>query len=131
MYAQRNNETRSCNYCCSGKEISITYSDCVFVASGIQHAMRMRLIVICRLPGSTTFFHNISWILEKKIMNKKCVLIFSTTLSDTFLILRRTDRDMIKNVLWSSRSKYPLFLSGFNETFIFSTNFRKILRDQI
>jgi len=29
----------------------------VFVALGIQHAMRMRLIVICGLFGSTTFFH--------------------------------------------------------------------------
>ena len=27
------------------------------VALGIQHAMRMRHIVICGLPRSTTFFH--------------------------------------------------------------------------
>jgi hypothetical protein len=31
-----------------------------------------------------------------------CVLIFSTILSETFLILRRTERDVIKNVYWSS-----------------------------
>ena len=41
----------------SGKAVSITYSDCVFVALGIQHAIRMRLIVICALSGSTMFFH--------------------------------------------------------------------------
>jgi hypothetical protein len=43
-----------------GKKISITYSECVFVALVIQHAMRMRLIIICGLSGSTIFFHIIS-----------------------------------------------------------------------
>jgi len=37
--------------------MSITYSDYLFVALGIQHAKRMRHIVICGLPHSTTFFH--------------------------------------------------------------------------
>jgi len=30
------------------------------------------------------------------------VVIFSKTLSETFLILRRTERDVIKNIHWSS-----------------------------
>jgi hypothetical protein len=46
-----------CNHCCCGKAISIAYSECVLVALGIQHAMRMRPIVICGLSGSTLFFH--------------------------------------------------------------------------
>ena len=42
------------------KQLSITQSVCVFVALAIQHAMRMRLIVICGLPRSTIFFRIIS-----------------------------------------------------------------------
>ena len=39
------------------KQVSITYSGCVYVALGIQHAVRMCHIVICTVPGSTIFFH--------------------------------------------------------------------------
>jgi len=39
---KRNIEVRSCNNCCSGKSISITYSECLSVALVIQHALRFR-----------------------------------------------------------------------------------------
>jgi hypothetical protein len=52
---------------------------------------------------------------RKVIENKTRVLIFFTNLPKIFLILRITERDMIKNVHWAS-CKLPLLLSYFNET---------------
>jgi hypothetical protein len=40
----------------SGNAISITQFECVFVALGIQDAMRMYDVVICGLLRSTIFF---------------------------------------------------------------------------
>jgi hypothetical protein len=116
----------SCNHCCSGKAVSITYYECVFVASGIQHAMRMRHIVICGLSDCTIFFHIISWtprFSEKKVIEyKMCDLFPLQLLSETFLIT-----DEFSKILWSVCIvlKYLLFLSDFNETWNFWINFRK------
>ena len=59
-YLQRNFEARSCNHCGSGKAISITCSERVLVALGIQHAIMLRHIAICGRPGSTKCLHIIS-----------------------------------------------------------------------
>jgi hypothetical protein len=42
------------------KTIIITYSECMIMALGSQHAMRVRHIVICGLSSSTVFSYNIS-----------------------------------------------------------------------
>jgi len=74
----------------------------VSVALGIQHALHMHHIVICYLPGYTIFFHIVSQPArffggEKKLSNIKFVFWFSLQLlSETFVILRRTERDIIK-----------------------------------
>ena len=65
---------------------------------------------------------------EKKSLNTKCLFWFSLHLFLTFLSLRSTERE---REIWSKmyislHVQYPLFLSDFNETWIFSTDFRNI-----
>ena len=42
----RNIEARTCNHCCCGLAINATYSECMFVALFIQHAMCMCHIIL-------------------------------------------------------------------------------------
>jgi hypothetical protein len=91
------------NHCCSIKQC-VTYSECVSVALVIQHAMRVRYIVVCGLSGCTVFFPHyliIDTIFEEKnLLDTKCVFWFSLQLlSETFLSLRSIKRDMIKKCL--------------------------------
>jgi hypothetical protein len=75
-YILCNIEERSCNHCRSGKAISITYSECMFVALGIQYAMRMWPV-----PLNYIFPHyllNGTIFRIKVTKHKMCVLIFST-----------------------------------------------------
>jgi len=72
-----------------------------------------------------------STILEKKLLSIKCVFrFFSHLWSEKVIILRRTGRDVVKTYI-DVHVKYPLFLSNFNETWIFSTDFRKIPKYKI
>jgi hypothetical protein len=72
MYVLCNTETRSCNHRCSGKAMSITYSERVFVTLVIQHKMPMRYIFPHYLINDKIF--------KKKVFeNKMRDLIFSTT----------------------------------------------------
>ena len=110
----------SCNHYCSGHAISITEYEGDLVALVIQHAMRMRHIVICGLSGSTILSHTAyDFRREKKLLKMRCVFRFSLYFfCKIFLILRRSGRDIIINVLYRSSCEVPIFLSDCNETSI-------------
>ena len=106
MYVQRNTETRSRYHFCGRRPITFKYSECVFVALVIQHATRMRRIthLWCAqaVPGFSTLSHKRHDFREKVTEHKMCVLRFSIIVCEAFLILRRIERDMIKNICSSS-----------------------------
>ena len=92
--------------------------------------MRMRSVIlpsaVCHVVHDfSTLSHKQHDFRKKRVIETKmCVLILSITSSEIFIILKINERDMIKNVYWSS-CKYPLLFSDFNGTWIFSIGFRK------
>jgi hypothetical protein len=86
----------SCSHWCSGKAIRITEHVCVCVllALGIQHEMRMRNIVFCGLPRSTTCPYYLKWHeFRNKLLNIICVFWLSLQLlSETFFFLENWAR---------------------------------------
>jgi hypothetical protein len=95
-----NTEARSSNHCCRVKAVSILG---VSVASDIRNATRMRHVSLSflarpALPHSYALSHK-GTIFGAGALNTECVLRFYLQiLSETFLILRRIQRDIITNV---------------------------------
>jgi hypothetical protein len=104
---KQNIKARSRNHCCSGKAVSITYSEIVCLALFFQHAKRMRHFILSSEACLSVLY--ISILSQKQcefrgkfIEHKMCVFILSATLFEIFLILRRVQRDIIINVHRSS-----------------------------
>jgi hypothetical protein len=115
-----NTEARPCNHWWSGKAISVTYSECVFVALSIQHAMRMRNIILPSVACLALPYFSTSRFSRKSYSTSNMYFDISLKFSsETFLILWRNERFLIK---------YLSFLPDFNESWLFSTNIRKNTR---
>ena len=75
----RYTEGHSLEHCCGVRAISITYSECIFVTSIIQHAKRMRGIMSSVAPLSLLCFSSLSHKrrhFRKQLENIKCVFGF-------------------------------------------------------
>jgi hypothetical protein len=98
-------EAHSRYHSCRGNPVTITHSQCVSVALGIQHAVRMRRIVLSSvvppaLPHCSTLSHK-RHDFRKNVIYEYNKIFFSVQLSDIFLILRRINRDIVVNVRYS------------------------------
>ena len=95
-------ETLSCNHYCSGKVISVTCSECVFVAEVSSKKCACAIFPSVACPAIQYFskFLINGTTLEQKLLKIVCVFWFYLQLlSETFLILRRNEWDMKKCVL--------------------------------
>ena len=78
---RRNMGACSRNHCCRGKEISITYFECVSVASVIRHAKRMCHITLSfmacpPLPHVSTLSHKLHDFGENVTETNVCIFVF-------------------------------------------------------
>jgi hypothetical protein len=107
----------------------------VSVAPFIQHAKRMRHItlsfVVCpSVSHVSALSHKRQDFRENVNESNRGDFVFSTTLSEIFLILRRIETDIITNVHKSTCTVH-LSLSDFSETRNFVIYFRKMLKYRI
>ena len=127
-------DVRSRNQCRSGKATSNKYNECIcilalFSRDAIRISRIMSAVVRPSLQYVSTLSHKRNVFFwgggGRKLLNIKYVFWFCLQLlPETYLILRRTARDMIINLHRFSR-KYPLFLWNFNESLNFVDIFSK------
>jgi len=122
-------QTLSGKHCCSGTAISVIHPECVFAALGFHREMCMCHNIVCGLPGSTIFFHIFSLTArfsKNVLLDMKCAFWFSLRLSTIFLVIRRTERNMIKDAYWSSCKMSVILVEFSRHIFEKYSNFMKI-----
>ena len=127
VYVKYNTEARSSKQGSCGKAISITYSECVFVALVIQRTERMRPI---KLSYSTLSHIKLDFRLNF-IEHRMCVLRFCSTLSETFIILRRIHQDVTINVQKFSCKSTVVLVRFLIKLGLFPQIFEEVLKLQI
>jgi hypothetical protein len=124
IYVKHNIGLHSCSNCCTGTTISIAYSECVFVASSIQHAMRMCLYVIWKMSSSATFLHIILWmaqLLTTIIFTIKVCFDFLYSFCLNHFSFSEEMGEIWTKMCISLHVMYLSFLSDFNGAWIFLT----------
>jgi len=117
------------HHCCSGKAISITYSECVSVAY-LFSTQRARAVLYCHqwhARKCNIFQHYLinDTIFEKKVNWTQVVFgFYLQRWSETFLILRRIQRDIV-NVHYAPR-KVPVIIGRFKKKRVLLRDFRKL-----
>jgi hypothetical protein len=96
--------------------VSIAYSECVFVALGIQHAMTLRYIFICGLSCSLIFPHYLinGTTFDENLLNIKYVLFLHTNIFLKNFSFQRELSEIRSKFYVDFHVKYSSFLSDLN-----------------
>ena len=106
---------RSRNHSYRGNVINIAYSECMLVALFTQHAKRMSSTLSSSVASPilthfSTLSHERHDFRKLVIEHKMCVMTSLQFLSETFITLRRTERDIIIN-LFSYHQQMHFFIT--------------------
>ena len=127
---KRNYEAFARYHICRGKSINNTYSVCVctlrYSACKGHRLIILSSVTFLAVPYFSTLCHKWPDLRGKNVTAHKSVLWFLLPLfSDTFLVLRRIERDIINVLYIGIHVMYPLVLLNLNENLTSSTYFRK------